>query len=238
MLAASFSSAGSTFAGAGAADAAAAGGDPDCARSTRIFAFAARNVANSFDAAVSCSVSFATSAEALAVAEPPAPALAARASRSARHVLFGASGSVAGFAASSFARSLLAVATAARGASASVDAPVVVAVDADSLFSEVAVVTQPVEASSRTVDKIASEVRVIMPATEQQRPFHGKPYLNRRFCTARPRRRRTGASPERVCASAQACCGARAPRFRRRISLRKLAPCCRRPPGCLSKPAS
>ncbi len=166
-LAASFSSAGSTFAGAGAADAAAAGADPDCARSTRIFAFAARNVANSFDAAVSCSVSFATSAEALAaVAEPPAPALAALASRSARHVLFGASGSAAGFVANSFARSLLAGATAARGASVSAEAPVVVAVDDDSLFSDVAGVTQPVAASSSAAEKIERGVREVMPATE------------------------------------------------------------------------
>lgn len=178
MLAASFSSAGSAFAGAGAAVA-----DEGCERSTRILAFAARNAANSFDAAVSCSVSFVISADAApAAAAPPALALAfaARASRSARHVLLGASGSAAGFVANSFARSLLTGgATAERGASVSADAAAVVAVaDAvDSLLSVLAGVTQPVEASSSTAEKIARGVREVMRATEQQHPLHGKPYL-------------------------------------------------------------
>ncbi len=181
MLAASFSSAGSAFAGAGTA--AAAGADEDCERSTRILAFAARKDANSFDAAVSCSVNLATSADD-ALAAPPAPALAfaARASRSARHVLLGASGSAAGFVANSFARSLLVGAAAARGASASAEAAddVVVADVVNSLLSVLAGVTQPVEASSSTAEKIARGVREVMRATEQQHPPLGKPYLARR----------------------------------------------------------
>ena len=163
----SFSSAGST---GNAAETALAG----CARSARSFAFAARRVANSFAVSPSCCANFAASLELASrlspgplVALPELPALAARASRSARHVLRGTSADGVATAAISLTRPVLAASVAARGAgAASGAATAVTAVELDdeasaSLLS-VGAVAQPANASTKLTDNTGGSARRVM----------------------------------------------------------------------------
>lgn len=189
MLAASFSSAGSTFVATGVDTAAVV--VAGWVRSARNFAFAARNIANSFDAAVNCSVNFAASLEPAPRGSPvaalPPPVLpltlAARASRSARHVLFGPSAAVVAVVADSFARSALRISVVARDA---FDSDVVAAVTvselaaAASLFS-VGAVMHPGIANSTATDKKETVARGVMASTEQEPLPDGKSYLRLHF---------------------------------------------------------
>lgn len=176
--------------------------DDDCADRTSAFslAFAARNVASSFEASFNCCTSFAESLE--LEEEPDEPleldalaALAARASRSVRHKLRGVSDDEEeelvplsavrsvlrpsverSLLRLSLGRSLLLLSEVDRDASVSADVVAAVEVEPDdeeSLLSPEKV-EQPDTAKSKATDTTGRGVRRFMPVKEQEPSPEGK----------------------------------------------------------------